>query len=182
MECSRPRRRLIESKGVCSPLPIGRAATDSRAQPAWLHGISWLPSNWCIIRHTWKPKWLEDFDLAETRSSSRSAPTVRHHWPRVFAAYSRNLEAWAGTDLVDRSSYAPAPAGETLYNQSLEMSLGPAVRRPCSAGTHRPGGRDRVAVHTPFTFSPPGSSSLREKFRPIKGRLIALNVHDAVLR
>jgi DNA-binding transcriptional LysR family regulator len=33
-----------------------------------------------------------------------------------------------------------------------------------------------------FTFFPAWVSSLREKFGPIKSRLIALNVHDAVLR
>jgi DNA-binding transcriptional LysR family regulator len=33
-----------------------------------------------------------------------------------------------------------------------------------------------------FTFFPAWVSSLREKFGPIKSRLIALNVHDAVMR
>ena len=68
-------------------------------------------------------KWLEDFvSLAETRSFSRSAQ-LRHVTQPAFSRRIQSLEAWAGTDLVDRSSYPTrlTPAGETLYGQSLEM-------------------------------------------------------------
>ena len=68
-------------------------------------------------------KWLEDFvSLAETRSFSRSAQ-LRHVTQPAFSRRIQALEAWAGTDLVDRSSYPTrlTPAGETLYSQSLEM-------------------------------------------------------------
>ena len=50
-------------------------------------------------------KWLEDFvSLAETRSFSRSAQ-LRHVTQPAFSRRIQALEAWAGTDLVDRSSY-----------------------------------------------------------------------------
>ncbi|HEY0885198.1 MAG TPA: LysR family transcriptional regulator, partial [Ramlibacter sp.] len=68
-------------------------------------------------------KWLEDFvSLAETRSFSRSAQ-LRHVTQPAFSRRIQALEAWAGTDLVDRSSYPTrlTPAGETLYAQSMEM-------------------------------------------------------------
>ena len=53
-------------------------------------------------------KWLEDFiSLAETRSFSRSAQ-LRHVTQPAFSRRIQALEAWAGIDLVDRSSY-PRP-------------------------------------------------------------------------
>ena len=60
-------------------------------------------------------KWLEDFvSLAETRSFSRSAQ-LRHVTQPAFSRRIQALEAWAGTDLVDRSSYPTrlTAAGET---------------------------------------------------------------------
>ena len=68
-------------------------------------------------------KWLEDFvSLAETRSFSRSAQ-LRHITQPAFSRRIQALEAWAGVDLVDRSSYPTrlTPAGETLHAQALEM-------------------------------------------------------------
>ena len=102
-------------------------------------------------------KWLEDFvSLAETRSFSRSAQ-LRHVTQPAFSRRIQALEAWAGTDLVDRSSYPTrlTPAGETLHAQSLEMlqalhntramlrrySLAPAIRSVMKASarsTSRP--------------------------------------------
>lgn len=68
-------------------------------------------------------KWLEDFvSLVETGSFSRSAQQ-RHVTQPAFSRRIQALEAWAGTDLVDRSSYPTrlTPAGETFYPQALEM-------------------------------------------------------------
>ena len=68
-------------------------------------------------------KWLEDFvSLAETRSFSRSAQ-LRHVTQPAFSRRIQSLEAWAGTDLVDRSSYPTqlTPAGHTLYAQALGL-------------------------------------------------------------
>ncbi len=132
-------------------------------------------------------KWLEDFvSLSETRSFSRSA-TLRHVTQPAFSRRIQALEAWAGTDLVDRSSYPTrlTPAGETLYTQSLEILQGMQSTRAMLRG-HTSAGRDFIEFAVPhtlaFTFFPAWVSSLREKFGPIKSRLIALNVHDAVLR
>ena len=132
-------------------------------------------------------KWLEDFvSLAETRSFSRSAQ-LRHVTQPAFSRRIQALEAWAGTDLVDRSSYPTrlTPAGETLYAQSLDMLQGLQSTRAMLRG-HTAAGQDVVEFAVPhtlaFTFFPAWVSSLREKFGPLKSRLIALNVHDAVLR
>ena len=132
-------------------------------------------------------KWLEDFvSLAETRSFSRSAQ-LRHVTQPAFSRRIQSLEAWAGTDLVDRSSYPTrlTPAGETLYDQSLEMLQALQSTRAMLRG-HTSAARDVIEFAVPhtlaFTFFPAWVSGLREKFGPIKSRLIALNVHDAVLR
>lgn len=132
-------------------------------------------------------KWLEDFvSLAETRSFSRSAQ-LRHVTQPAFSRRIQALEAWAGTDLVDRSSYPTrlTPAGETLYAQSLEMLQSLQTTRAMLRG-HASAGQDVIEFAVPhtlaFTFFPAWVSSLREKFGPIKSRLIALNVHDAVMR
>ncbi|APW44127.1 LysR substrate-binding domain-containing protein [Rhodoferax saidenbachensis] len=132
-------------------------------------------------------KWLEDFvSLAETRSFSRSAQ-LRHVTQPAFSRRIQSLEAWAGTDLVDRSSYPTrlTPAGETLYGQSLEMLQSLQSTRAMLRG-HTAAGQDFIEFAVPhtlaFTFFPAWVSSLRENFGPIKSRLIALNVHDAVMR
>ncbi|MRD47559.1 LysR family transcriptional regulator [Caenimonas koreensis] len=132
-------------------------------------------------------KWLEDFvSLAETRSFSRSAQ-LRHVTQPAFSRRIQALEAWAGTDLVDRSSYPTrlTPAGETLYSQSIEMLQSLQSTRAMLRG-HSAAGQDVIEFAVPhtlaFTFFPVWVSSLREKFGPIKSRLIALNVHDAVMR
>ena len=132
-------------------------------------------------------KWLEDFvSLAETRSFSRSAQ-LRHVTQPAFSRRTQSLEAWAGTDLVDRSSYPTrlTPAGETLYDQSLEMLQALQSTRAMLRG-HTTAGQDVVEFAVPhtlaFTFFPAWVSALRDNFGPIKSRLIALNVHDAVMR
>lgn len=132
-------------------------------------------------------KWLEDFvSLAETRSFSRSAQ-LRHVTQPAFSRRIQALEAWAGTDLVDRSSYPTrlTPAGETLYEQSLEVLQALQSTRAMLRG-HSAAGHDVVEFAVPhtlaFTFFPAWASSLRERFGPMKSRLIALNVHDAVMR
>jgi len=132
-------------------------------------------------------KWLEDFiSLSDTRSFSRSAQ-LRHVTQPAFSRRIQSLESWAGTDLVDRSSYPTrlTPAGETLYGQALEMLQGLQSTRAMLRG-HASAGQDVIEFAVPhtlaFTFFPAWVSTLRDRFGPIKSRLIALNVHDAVLR
>jgi DNA-binding transcriptional LysR family regulator len=111
-------------------------------------------------------KWLEDFvSLAETRSFSRSAQ-LRHVTQPAFSRRIQALEAWAGTDLVDRSSYPTrlTPAGETLYASRWRCCRRCRARAPCCAATL--GGQDVVEFAVPhtlaFTFFPAWVSSLRE--------------------
>ncbi|MFT4191812.1 MAG: LysR substrate-binding domain-containing protein [Comamonas sp.] len=130
-------------------------------------------------------KWLEDFvSLAETHSFSRSAQ-LRHVTQPAFSRRIQSLEAWAGTDLVDRSSYPTrlTPAGQTLYTQALELLHDLQATRSMLRA-HRQAADDVITFAMPhsltFAFFPAWMSTLREQFHPIKTRLIALNVLDAV--
>lgn len=132
-------------------------------------------------------KWLEDFvSLAETRSFSRSAQ-LRHVTQPAFSRRIQSLEAWAGANLVDRSSYPTqlTPAGQTLYAQALEMLQALQNTRAMLRG-HHAAEQDFIQFAVPhtlaFTFFPAWMADLRESFGPIKSRLTALNVHDAAMR
>lgn len=132
-------------------------------------------------------KWLEDFvSLAETRSFSRSAQ-LRHVTQPAFSRRIQALEAWAGTDLVDRSSYTTrlTPAGKTMYDQALEILQSmQSTRSMLRAHVSPDKGMVGFAVpHTlAFTFFPRWVSQVQAQFGPFRSRLIALNVHDAVMR
>ena len=132
-------------------------------------------------------KWLEDFiSLAETRSFSRSAQ-LRHVTQPAFSRRIQALEAWAGLDLVDRSSYPTrlTPAGETFHAQALEILGNLQATRNMMRG-HQGAGQDMIEFAVPhslaFTFFPHWVMDLRERFGAVKSRLVALNVHDAVMR
>jgi DNA-binding transcriptional LysR family regulator len=132
-------------------------------------------------------KWLEDFvSLAETRSFSRSAQ-LRHVTQPAFSRRIQALEAWAGIDLVDRSSYPTrlTPAGETFHAQALEI-LGSLQATHNLMHSHQAAGQDMIEFAVPhslaFTFFPHWVMELRKRFGAMKSRLIALNVHDAVMQ
>ncbi len=132
-------------------------------------------------------KWLEDFvSLAETRSFSRSAQ-LRHVTQPAFSRRIQALEAWAGLDLVDRSSYPTrlTPAGETFHSQALEI-LGSLQATRNMMRSHQVAGQDMIEFAVPhslaFSFFPHWVMDLRKRFGAVKSRLIALNVHDAVMQ
>jgi DNA-binding transcriptional LysR family regulator len=132
-------------------------------------------------------KWLEDFvSLAGTRSFSRSAQ-LRHVTQPAFSRRIQALEAWAGVDLVDRSIYPTrlTPAGETFLAQAHEV-LGSLQATRNLMRSHQTSGSDMIDFALPhtlaFAFFPQWLLELRRTFPQLKTRLIALNVHDAVLR
>ena len=118
-------------------------------------------------------KWLEDFvSLAETRSFSRSAQ-LRHVTQPAFSRRIQSLEGWAGTDLVDRSSYPTrlTPAGETLYSEALAMLQGLQSTRAMLRG-HSSAGQDVIEFAVPhtlaFTFFPAWSAACATSLVPSK--------------
>jgi len=131
-------------------------------------------------------KWLEDFiSLAETRSFSRSAE-LRHVTQPAFSRRIQSLEAWLGADLIDRTSYPTrlTAAGEVFYEQAVEM-LGQINNTRALLRGKRPAAQSTVDFAVPHTLSltyiPKWFSALEAGFGPINTRLIALNVHDAVM-
>ena len=131
-------------------------------------------------------KWLEDFvSLAETRSFSRSAE-LRHVTQPAFSRRIQSLEAWLGTDLIDRTSYPTrlTPAGEVFYAQAVAM-LGQINNTRALLHGKRPTAQTTIDFAVPHTLSltymPKWLSSLESGFGSINTRLIALNVHDAVM-
>ena len=132
-------------------------------------------------------KWLEDFvSLAQTRSFSRSAQ-LRHVTQPAFSRRIQALEGWAGVDLVDRSIYPTrlTPAGETFLAQANEMLASLQATRNLMR-SHQASASDMIDFALPhtlaFAFFPHWLLELRRSFPQLKTRLIALNVHDAVLR
>jgi DNA-binding transcriptional LysR family regulator len=131
-------------------------------------------------------KWLEDFiSLAETRSFSRSAE-LRHVTQPAFSRRIQSLEAWLGADLIDRTSYPTrlTPAGEVFYEQAVEM-LGQINNVRALLRGKRPTAQTTVDFAVPhtlsLTFMPKWLTELEAGFGKINTRLIALNVHDAVM-
>ena len=132
-------------------------------------------------------KWLQDFvSLAETRSFSQSAK-LRHVTQPAFSRRIQALEAWAGVDLVDRSTY-PARltvAGQTLLLQAIAMLQSLQTSRSMLRG-HASNNQSVVEFADPhtlaLTFFPSWITGLQQQFGEIKTRLTTLNLHDAVLR
>jgi len=131
-------------------------------------------------------KWLEDFiSLAETRSFSRSAE-LRHVTQPAFSRRIQSLEAWLGTDLIDRTSYPTrlTSGGEVFYEQAMEM-LGQINNTRALLRGKGPTAKSTLNFAVPHTLSltymPKWMTELAAGFGPLNSRLIALNVHDAVL-
>lgn len=131
-------------------------------------------------------KWLEDFiSLAETHSFSRSAE-LRHVTQPAFSRRIQSLEAWLGSDLIDRTSYPTrlTAAGEVFYEQAVEM-LGQINNTRALLRGKRPAAQTTVDFAVPHTLSltyfPKWLGTLESGFGALNTRLIALNVHDAVM-
>lgn len=131
-------------------------------------------------------KWLEDFvSLAETHSFSRSAE-LRHVTQPAFSRRIQALEAWLGTELIDRSVYPTrlTAAGQVFYEQALAMlSQFHEARTLLRGHTTTPEATIEFAVpHTlSLTYFPHWLQRIEAKLGRIHTRLRALNVHDAVL-
>ncbi|CAN5857333.1 LysR substrate-binding domain-containing protein [soil metagenome] len=131
-------------------------------------------------------KWLEDFvSLAETNSFSRSAE-LRHVTQPAFSRRIQSLEAWVGTDLIDRTSYPTrlTHAGQVFFEQAIAM-LGQINNARALLRGKRTSTQTAVDFAVPHTLSltyvPKWLTELESAFGEIHTRLLALNVHDAVM-
>ena len=131
-------------------------------------------------------KWLEDFlSVAETRSFSRSAE-IRHVTQSAFSRRVRALESWLGAELIDRSSYPTrlTPAGELFRTEAADMLKRIQDSRALVRG-ERASSTNTVQFAVPhtlaLTFFPRWLTDVVREFGPIATRLVAANVHDAVV-
>jgi DNA-binding transcriptional LysR family regulator len=131
-------------------------------------------------------KWLEDFvTLADTSSFSRAAES-RHVTQPAFSRRIRSLEAWVGTDLIDRTVYPTklTPAGQVFYEQALDMLAQINGTRALLRG-QRTASVDTVdfamAHALALNFFPRWLKAVEAAYGPLHSRLVAGNVHDAVL-
>jgi DNA-binding transcriptional LysR family regulator len=131
-------------------------------------------------------KWIEDFlSLAQTRSFSRTAEERGITQP-ALSRRIKSLEAWVGTELVDRSVY-PArltPAGKLFQEQGSDFLRHLFDTR---AILREKDARDSAALRIAaghslaLNFVPQWLQTVQSKAGEIKARVIASNVHDAVL-
>jgi DNA-binding transcriptional LysR family regulator len=131
-------------------------------------------------------KWLEDFiSLAETHSFSRSAE-LRHVTQPAFSRRIQSLEAWLGADLIDRTAYPTrlTEAGAVFYEQAVDM-LGQIINTRALLRGNRPTASITVDFAVPhslsLTYIPKWLSRVEQSFGALNTRLMALNVHDAVM-
>jgi DNA-binding transcriptional LysR family regulator len=130
--------------------------------------------------------WLEDFlSLAETGSFSRSAQ-MRHVTQPAFSRRIRALENWIGAALVDRTSYPTklTPAGEAFKESAAALLRDLYDARAMVRGS-RPIPADTLAFAVPHALSlgfyPRWLTKVERGFGAFGCKLVALNVHDAVM-
>ncbi len=131
-------------------------------------------------------KWLEDFlSLAETGSFSRSAQ-LRHVTQPAFSRRIRALENWAGVELIDRTSYPTklTSAGDVFREQAVSVLRELYDARAMLRGA-RPIAADTLQFAVPHALSlgfyPKWQTRIERGFGPFASKLVALNVHDAVM-
>jgi LysR family transcriptional regulator, hypochlorite-specific transcription factor HypT len=134
-------------------------------------------------------KWLEDFlSLAETGSFSRSAE-LRHVTQPAFSRRIKALENWVGAELIDRSSYPTrlTPAGESLRERASTIVQDVFDARATLRG-QRPIPVDTLSFAVPhalsLNFYPKWLTKVERTYfdgAPLATKLVALNVHDAVM-
>lgn len=131
-------------------------------------------------------KWLEDFlSLSDTKSFSRSAQ-ARHVTQPAFSRRIKALEAWLGTELVDRSAYPATltPAG-LAFRDVVEQLLRQLydARATLRGQQALPDNTVQFAVaHTlSLTYFPKWLKQLEQQFNPVMARVVATNVHDGVM-
>jgi DNA-binding transcriptional LysR family regulator len=131
-------------------------------------------------------KWIEDFlSLAQTRSFSRTAEERGITQP-ALSRRIKSLEAWVGTELVDRSVF-PArltPAGKLFQEQGNDFIRHLLDTRALlrEKKGHDPASLKIAAGHSlALNFVPLWLQTIQGQAGEIRTRVIAANVHDAVL-
>jgi DNA-binding transcriptional LysR family regulator len=131
-------------------------------------------------------KWIEDFlSLAQTRSFSRTAEERGITQP-ALSRRIKSLEAWVGTELVDRSVF---PARLTSAGKFFQEQGSDFLRHLLDARAilREKEGHDSAVLKIAaghslsLNFVPQWLEAVQDEIGEIKTRVIASNVHDSVL-
>ena len=130
--------------------------------------------------------WLEDFiSLVETRSFSRSAEQ-RHVTQSAFSRRIKSLEAWLGTNLIDRTTFPTSltPEGEIFYAKASDMLAQITDVRALLQG-RQPSAHPSVdfAVHHTLSLAylPGMMRKLNTGFGLMNAKIMTFNAHDAMV-
>lgn len=130
--------------------------------------------------------WIEDFlSVAETGSFTRSAH-ARHLTQPALSRRIRALEHWLGADLIDRGSYPTrlTPAGE-LFRVEAAAILERVNAARALVRRHAAAARQAIRFALPHTLSlsffPHWLTKVHARYGVFASRVVAGNVHDAVL-
>lgn len=131
-------------------------------------------------------KWLYDLlALDEWKNFSRAAE-VRSVTQSALSRRIRSLEDWVGVELVDRSTYPVqlTTAGVAFCNEGREAMAGLMKLRSALRDAERMPGRSIqiTAGHSlSMTFLPKWLSKFQAHSDQFNARVVAANIHDAVV-
>ena len=131
-------------------------------------------------------KWLDDLlAIAEWKNFSRAAE-IRCVTQSTLSRRIQSLEEWVGVELVDRSTYPIqlTAAGQTFCEESRDVLAGLLrLRSTLRDGERMPGRSIQVAAgHSlSMTFLPKWLSQFRQQTEQFNARVVAANIHDAVV-
>ncbi|PVZ20557.1 MULTISPECIES: LysR substrate-binding domain-containing protein [unclassified Pseudomonas] len=131
-------------------------------------------------------KWLDDLQaIAELKNFSRAAE-ARCITQSALSRRIRSLEEWVGVELVNRGTYPVqlTAAGRAFFDESRELMTGLLkLRATLRAGDRMPGQSIQVtAAHSlSMTFLPKWLSQFHAHDEGFNARVVAANIHDAVI-
>ena len=131
-------------------------------------------------------KWLDDLlAIAELKNFSRAAE-VRCVTQSALSRRIRSLEEWVGVELVDRGTYPVqlTAAGVTFCEEGREALAGLLRLRSTLREVERMPGRSIqvTAGHSlSMTFLPKWLSQFQQHNEQFNARVVAANIHDAVI-
>ncbi|MGO4799711.1 LysR family transcriptional regulator [Pseudomonas sp. W22_MBD1_FP4] len=131
-------------------------------------------------------KWLDDLlAVAEWKNFSRAAE-LRCVTQSALSRRIKSLEEWVGAELVDRGTYPVqlTPAGRTFCEESREALAGLMKLRSSLREVERMPGRSIqvTAGHSlSMTFLPKWLTQFQQHNEQFNARVVAANIHDAVI-
>jgi DNA-binding transcriptional LysR family regulator len=131
-------------------------------------------------------KWLDDLlAIAEWKNFSRAAE-IRCVTQSTLSRRIQSLEEWVGVELVDRGTYPIqlTAAGLSFCEEGREALAGLLrLRATLRAGERMPGRSIQItASHSlSMTFLPQWLSQFQQQTEQFNTRVVAANIHDAVV-